>query len=175
MSTSKALLLGTTVLLSVTLLGGCGAPKNGAGDKVESVAKPASSASTASAAAPAKEVAVDPRDVPQPKDGRHAVTLPSAPESAMVGKPFKSIGYLGPQHIAGTKPVRIYLFERSAAGEWEYQFWTQAKVENFDTYSKYVANVKVPRPGQWRLQAVAPADAEHKVFRSGFADVEVTK
>ena len=126
MSTPKIYILGTTALLAVALLGGCGAPKEEAGEGAKSTTKPAASA--ANATAPAKEVAVDPRDVPQPKDGRHAVTLPSSPGSAIVGKPFTSFGYLGPQHLAGTKPVRIYLFERSASGEWEYQFWTQAKV-----------------------------------------------
>lgn len=133
----------------------------------------ARAASTKAGTAP--KPAEDQGEVPHPEGGRHNVTLPSAPKSSKVGTTFKSIGYLGPQHLEGTKPVKIYLFERTAAGEWKYQFWTQATVENFKTYSKYVANVKVPRAGAWRLQAVAPADDKHMVFRSGFTDVEVTK
>ena len=117
----------------------------------------------------------DPSDVPKPEDGRHYVTKPSAPESVKVDEAFESTGYLGPQHEEGTFPVRIYLFELTESGEYEYQFWTQAEVQNFDTYSKYVGRPKFPRPGSWQIQAVAPADDEHEVHRSGARDVQVTE
>jgi len=85
---------------------------------------------------------------------------PVAPSKVTKGKSFLVYGALKPAHAKGTKPVRIYKY-RKVKGKWKAEGYVKATATNYKGYTRYKANLKLTKKGQWRLRACAPADAEH--------------
>jgi hypothetical protein len=106
----------------------------------------------------------------------------ASPTTMYRGRTYSVWGLLRPRHRAGTYPVRIYR-ERYVSGRWtRYPGWINARA--YDAYSyraydyrsatKYVAAVRMPYRGRWRLRAYHPADAGHpSVWSSRYTYVSV--
>ncbi|MEZ5125280.1 MAG: VCBS repeat-containing protein [Thermoleophilia bacterium] len=86
---------------------------------------------------------------------------PVAPATMYANKAKSVYGYLKPRHTAGTYPVRIYKY-RYVGGIWKSYGFVKAKAYNYSTYTKYVASVKPPYKGKWRLRAYHPACSQHR-------------
>ena len=57
--------------------------------------------------------------------------------------------------------MRIYKY-RYVGGIWKSYGFVKAKAYNYSTYTKYVASVKLPYKGKWRLRAYHPACSQHR-------------
>lgn len=102
-----------------------------------------------------------------------SVTTPIAPAVMYRTKAAPVHGYLKPRHQAGTYPVRIYRWRKTASG-WRSYGYVAARASNYSTYSRYAASLRLPYAGTWRLRAYAVADAGHAAtWSSGYDYVTV--
>ncbi|HET6351676.1 MAG TPA: leucine-rich repeat domain-containing protein [Coriobacteriia bacterium] len=85
---------------------------------------------------------------------------PVAPKTMKRSKYYTVYGSLKPQHMAGTKPVRIYKYKR-LAGKWKYMGYVKASVYDYGSQSRYKVKLRLASKGDWRLRAQAPADTNH--------------
>jgi hypothetical protein len=104
---------------------------------------------------------------------RAFVGTPVAPETIPAGASRNVYGALKPRHPAGTYPVRIYKWRRTAAG-WRAYGYVTARASNYGSYSRYSRSLVLNRAGKWRLRAFAPSDSLHaQAWSSGYDYVTV--
>lgn len=84
------------------------------------------------------------------------VGTPKAPSAMEQGRPYAVHGYLKPRHPAGSRPVRIYMWRKLAAGSWERHGYVLATASDHLGYSKYRSSIRLPSAGIWRLRAFHP-------------------
>lgn len=102
------------------------------------------------------------------------VRTPIAPPRMSHSRYYTVFGSIKPKHTAGTYPVRIYKWKRTASGTWKSYGYVSAKASNYSTYTKYARRIRLPYRGRWRLRAFAPADSGHAAtWSSGFDYVTV--
>jgi len=89
-----------------------------------------------------------------------SLTTPKRPSSAKKNRSFTTYGFLKPAHAKYSVPVKVkaYRYER---GKWVCRRTFSAKAYDYHGYTKYVAKVKLPYTGKWKLRANAPSDAQH--------------
>jgi len=80
-------------------------------------------------------------------------------------------GTISPRHVAGTSPVRIYLW-KYVRGHYKAMGYRTAKASDLSYYSKFATNYKFPTTGKWRMQAYH-SDADHLTTRGGYTYVTV--
>jgi hypothetical protein len=98
---------------------------------------------------------------------------PIAPSKMKRSKSYTIYGYLKPRHVAGTYPVRIYLY-RYVSGKWKSAGYVKAKAANYSSYTKYSAKIRLTKSGKWRLRAYHPVDAgQIAAWSSGYDYVRV--
>jgi len=97
---------------------------------------------------------------------------PVVPKGMRHTKSYSVYGSLKPRHAAGSKPVRIYKY-LYIGGKWKAQGYVTAAASNYGAFSRYKATLRLSRKGKWRLNAYAPADAEHAATWSGYTPVKV--
>ncbi len=102
------------------------------------------------------------------------VGTPVAPATMYSTKTYVVAGFLKPRHAAGSYPVRIYRY-RYYGGKWVAYGYQWAKAYDYSTYTKYLASVRLPYKGYWRLRAYAPADAWHAAAWSSGYDTVLVK
>ncbi len=92
-----------------------------------------------------------------------AVTVgnPVAPLVMYKGKAKTVYGSLRPRHKAGTYPVKIYRWKKTASGTWKKYGYVKARVANYSTYSRYSKALNFPARGKWRIRAYHPACSLH--------------
>ena len=83
---------------------------------------------------------------------------PIAPCTMRVGRYAKVYGDLYPHHTAGQNVVRIYRY-RLVKGKWRNYGFANAKSIVYWPQTRYVAPVKLPYRGRWRLRTYHPADS----------------
>ena len=104
------------------------------------------------------------RGLPRVKLGR-----PHLPSIIVTGGPFRVWGTLAPHHAAGAKSVKIRCSFKDENGAWVLQKTVWATNHDFGNITRYVATVRLDAPGYpvaCRLQAVAPADSQHRTTYS---------
>lgn len=88
---------------------------------------------------------------------------------------YRLDGLLAPRHIAGTYPVRIYLW-RYVNGRYKSYGYKNARAYDYtdegELYTRYQLINTFPYPGKWRVQAYH-ADALHAVTRTSYRYVYV--
>lgn len=77
------------------------------------------------------------------------------------GKAKTVYGLLKPRHTAGTYPVRIYRWKRTASGKWKSFGYVKARVANYSSCSRYSKALSFPSRGKWRIRAYHPACSLH--------------
>lgn len=103
---------------------------------------------------------------------RAYVSTPVASVYMRAGVSSAVHGYLKPKHTSGSYPVRIYKY-RNVAGKWRSYGYVKARAFAYGSYTKYVASVRLPYKGRWRLRAYH-ADAGHVAsWSSGYDYVTV--
>lgn len=90
------------------------------------------------------------------------VGTPSAPRTVRKNKTTVVRGSLKPRHTAGSRPIRVYRWKKTASGKWKSYGFVRAKVKDYSTYSRYSVSLKFPSRGKWRVRAYAPTDAAHR-------------
>ena len=105
---------------------------------------------------------------------RAFVSTPVAPATMSRAKAAAVYGFLKPRYVAGTYPVRVYLW-RLVAGKWKAYGFANAKSSNYSSYTKYVASVKFAYAGKWRVRAYHAADARYAESWSTGYDVVTVK
>ena len=99
---------------------------------------------------------------------------PIAPRTMRRSVYYTVRGYLKPKHVAGSYPVRIYKWRKTASGKWKGYGYVNAKASTYPGGSKYSRKVKLAYRGTWRLRAYAPADAGHaRAWSRGYDYVKV--
>lgn len=91
---------------------------------------------------------------------RPLVGTPVAPKTVYAGRDFVAYGSLRPRHASGTTPVRVYAWRRTSTG-WKGYGYAKARASDYSTHTKYIATVRLPYRGVWRIRAYAPADSGH--------------
>lgn len=102
---------------------------------------------------------------------RALLGIPAAPETMARTKTYTLMGTLKPRHPAGSKLVTLRCY-RNEAGHWRLKKTVSASLVNYGAYSRYVAFVRLPLAGSWRLSAYH-ADADHAATHSGWRYVRV--
>lgn len=92
---------------------------------------------------------------------RAELTNARAPYRVRVSSAVTAYGYLRPQHPAGARSARIYIWKRTPAGSWRPYYSYAAAVSDQATYSKYSRRFYLPSRGVWRIRAYAPEDSRH--------------
>lgn len=90
-----------------------------------------------------------------------SVSTPIARSRMSRTKSYKVYGYLKPRHTAGTYPVRIYKWKKTASGKWKSYGYVRAKASNHSTFTKYSRSMRLSSAGKWRLRAYTPVDSLH--------------
>ena len=99
---------------------------------------------------------------------------PVAPATMYTTRTYWVYGFMKPRHTAAGYPVRIYRW-RYEGGAWKAYGYVPAKAYDYSTYTKYLASVRLPYKGYWRLRAYAPADAWHAAAWSSAYDTVLVK
>lgn len=103
-----------------------------------------------------------------------SVGTPVAPLTMSRYRTYSVYGYLKPRHTKGTSPVRIIRYRLTNSGWKQYGTYVDAKAYDYSSYTKYIASVRLPYAGKWKLRAYAPADTYHNAaWSSGFDYVTV--
>jgi hypothetical protein len=99
----------------------------------------------------------------QPQSSLKDVTVgnPVAPGVMYKGKAKTVYGSLNPRHTAGTSPVEIYRWKKSAGGAWKSYSPVKARVADYSTYSRFSRALSFPAKGKWRIRAYHPACSLH--------------
>ena len=101
-----------------------------------------------------------------------SVLLQPSLEDVTVGNPVAPLvmyrykaktvyGSLNPRHTAGTSPVRIYRWRKTASGAWKSSGYVKARVANYSSYSRYSQTLSFPARGKWRIRAYHPTCSLH--------------
>ena len=101
------------------------------------------------------------------------VSTPKRPSPAHKNRTFTTYGYLKPLHssvssYSSRSPVRVNAYR------WDGKTYVLRKTfytklsRTSSTTSKYVARVKLPYTGKWKLQAYAPTDSKHYATWSSY-------
>jgi len=101
------------------------------------------------------------------------LTTPVAPSKLSRTKYYNIYGYLKPRH-SGT-PVKLYAYRyEKVKGRWTWRLrlTASARAYNYSSYSKYIAKVRLPYAGKWRIRAYH-SDASHYPTYSGYRTVTV--
>jgi len=102
------------------------------------------------------------------------VRTPIAPATMQDGTYYTVYGFLKPHHNAGTYPVRIYRWRKTASGNWKSYGYLTAKAYDYSTYTKYLRRMRFSTTGTWRVRAYAPADYWHAAaWSSGYDYIKV--
>ena len=103
-----------------------------------------------------------------------SLSNPVAPATMSSIRPCAVYGYLMPVHAAGTYPVRIYKWRKTASGTWQAFGYTTAKASNYSSWTRYATSFRLVAAGVWRLRAYALADSSHvATWSSGYSYVTV--
>lgn len=100
-------------------------------------------------------------------------STPIAPSYVSRARYYTVYGYLKPAHAAGTSSVRVYRWRWNGASWVSYGF-SNAKVSSYYSLSKYVATLRFPYAGRWRVRAYH-ADAAHAASWSSGYDYVTSK
>jgi hypothetical protein len=98
---------------------------------------------------------------------RVSLSNPVAPKIAYRGRAFAVHGFLKPRHAPGRYTVSIKCY-RKVSGHWKLVKTVRTTNRNYRGYTKYVASVRLPSKGAWRLRAYAPADKLYAATSSGY-------
>jgi len=102
------------------------------------------------------------------------VRTPIAPETMQDGTYYAVYGWLKPRHAAGTYPVRVYRWRKTASGSWKSFGYVSAKAYDYSAYTKYLRRMRFSTTGTWRVRAYAPADYWHAAaWSSGYDYIKV--
>jgi len=93
------------------------------------------------------------------------LSTPKRPSSARKNRTFSTYGYLKPRHsvhsATSSSPVRVIAY-RYEGKRWVAKRTFYAKISTVSSStSKYVASVKLPYTGTWKVRACAPTDTKH--------------
>lgn len=102
-----------------------------------------------------------------------ALGVPNAPTTMYRTRTYSVWGSLSPKHLAGTYPVRVYKWRRTASGVWKSYGYVLAKATDYNGATRYSCSVRLPYAGRWRLRAYATPDTYHVATWSA-ADRTVT-
>jgi len=91
---------------------------------------------------------------------RSWVSSPVAPKTMRNSKSYIVYGSLKPKHAEGTKPVRIYKYEK-VGKKWVKKGYVKATAYNYRSDTRFKVKMKLTSKGKWRLRAYAPADSKH--------------
>ena len=94
------------------------------------------------------------------------LSQPKVPPRVRHGQRFWVLCYLQPKHSAGLKHVVRFRFYRYTYGVWKYRFSRSGKTFNYLNFTKIVLRTSIKRTGQWKVLAIAPADALHATTTS---------
>lgn len=97
---------------------------------------------------------------------------PSCVSTVRRNAAFVVSGALKPRHTAGTKPVRVYAYQR-VNGAWKLRTSFYAGALDYSTYSKYRGTTRLPYTGYWRLRAYYPASSTNAATYSAYKYVRV--
>ena len=89
------------------------------------------------------------------------LSRPKVPARVQRGQRFRVLCFLQPRHPAGLKNVVKFRFYRYTYGVWKYRFSRWGKTFNHLNFTKIVLRTSIKRTGQWKVLAIAPADALH--------------
>lgn len=103
---------------------------------------------------------------------RASVSPPAAPAIMSHAHTYAVSGALRPTHLVGSYPVRVHKW-RYASGEWVYAGFVYARASAQQGYTKYTANVKLPKTGRWRLRAYHSDTGHAESWSDGFDYVTV--
>jgi len=103
------------------------------------------------------------------------VSTPHVPSTMSHAKYSTVYGYLRPRHAAGTRPVRIYLWKKTASGRWKSYSYVVAKASDYESYSRYARRLRLEHTGRWRFRAYAPTDTGHAASWSSGYDYATVK
>ena len=99
------------------------------------------------------------------------LTTPFAPTFMSRTRSYSVYGYLKPRHSG--YPVRIYAYRYDATRRvWQLRVTAYARAYNFSSYTKYVAKVRLPSAGTWRIRAYH-SDSVHSPTYGGYKNVRV--
>lgn len=91
--------------------------------------------------------------------------------------PFGKRGICGlkARHTAGTSPVLIKRWKKTASGTWKSYGIVKARVANYSTYSHYSKSLSFSARGKWRIRAYHPACSAQRAKWSGGYDYVTAK
>lgn len=102
------------------------------------------------------------------------VTTPEvAPTSVTKGATFSAVGYITPDHAAGSREIKVQCY-RYEGGRWVLRKTVAATTSAYPgAKAKYRASVSLSATGRWRLRALHPADEQTQRDTSGVDYVTV--
>jgi murein DD-endopeptidase MepM/ murein hydrolase activator NlpD len=102
------------------------------------------------------------------------LTTPKAPSAVGRDDLVTVAGDLTPEHPAGEETVRLVFQRRSAGGAWVTRLTGAALNRDVPgaAFTRYVGHARLT-PGQWRVRALHPADAEHAETASSWRGFSV--
>jgi hypothetical protein len=100
---------------------------------------------------------------------------PVAPLVMYKGKAKTVYGSLKPRHAAGTYPVQIHRWNKTAGGAWKSYSPVKARVVDYSTYSRYSKALSFPAKGKWRIRAYHPQCSLHVAKWSAMYDYVTVK
>lgn len=103
---------------------------------------------------------------------RVSLSAPVPSTTVYLNRTVRLRGSLRPRHPAGSAPVRIQLWRKTASG-WRYVGAVSARVSDYSTYSRYERAYRFGVRGSWRLRAVHPSDGLHATTYSSYTYVRV--
>jgi len=102
------------------------------------------------------------------------VGIPQAPAKMSRSRYYAVSGILKPKHEAGTYPVRIHKWKRTANGSWEDRGYVYAKASDYQGHTRYARSIRLSEVGKWRLRAYTPQHRGHLgAWSSGYDYVTV--
>lgn len=99
---------------------------------------------------------------------RVALGRPVAPSAVRAGRWFTVYGSLKPVHPAGAKTVKLRCYRKTSTGKWRLVATVPTVNVDYAGYSRYKVKLRIAKKGAWRLQAYAPADADHAAKSSAY-------
>ena len=97
---------------------------------------------------------------------------PRVPRRVGLRRTFTAWGTLKPKHAAGSRPVRIKLYQYKQLSDgtpvYVLRRTVRAKAVNFSDYTRYKATLRVTTRGKWAVRAYHAADGANAATSSGW-------
>ena len=99
---------------------------------------------------------------------RAYLTTPVAPTTMSRTRTYSIYGYLKPRHYGNAVRIYAYRYEKiKGRWTWKLRLTAYARAYNYSSYTKYLAKVRLPYAGKWRIRAYH-GDSSHSATYSGY-------